>query len=88
MQIDENINILSIQLSSCKGFQLPLIYLETKEYSSRAYCVIGMKEFYPSFNISNEVMTIQRLNSNFKRSKRSAVFGVKFSKKKKKVFIE
>ena len=47
--------------------------------------MISLIDFNPTFNISNEMMTIQSLNSTFKILKRSAVVGVKFSKKKKTI---
>ena len=47
--------------------------------------MISLIDFNPTFNISNEMLTIQSLNSTFKILKRSAVFGVRFSKKKKTI---
>ena len=48
--------------------------------------MISMKDLQPNCNIFNEIITVQSLNSTFKRlQERSAVFGEKFPQKKETI---
>ena len=45
------------------------LFTEKPNNTAAAYCMISNKDLHPSFNISNEVMTIKSLKSAFKRLK-------------------